>query len=545
MPVFRPEMAFPVLTDDMIACIRGYADEISGPAGTRIFSRGQHDIAMFVVLDGRINVYAGDENGDIATVSDVGPHQFTGELNMLNAQRALVSARTTVDSVLLRVTRENLQRLMRAEGEIANLIMQAFIWRRIGLASQAKAGVILIGPEGDAETVKLQRFLRRNGYPHRVISEQAYESSMRDTQVTEPESWPAVAFDDGSMMHRPTVAKLADELGISELPDASTIYDVAVVGAGPAGLAAAVYAASEGLCTVVIEGIAPGGQAGTSSKIENYLGFPTGISGQRLAHRAWMQSLKFGARFAISREAVAIERCSDVHRITLEEGTSFCSRAVVIATGAQYRKLQLDHFEKFENQGIYYAATAMETAFCHQKEVVVVGGGNSAGQAALYLSQTASHVYLMIRGQSLSDTMSQYLLSRIEKSPRISILTETEVESLEGRSRLEQVAWVSRRDGSKTSKGIAGLFVMIGAEPNTSWLKGVVDLDKKGFVRTGGLEAFDQTPYATNVPGIYAVGDVRTASLKRVASAVGEGSVVISDVHRYLALHQETLVSHA
>jgi thioredoxin reductase (NADPH) len=546
MPAFRPEMAFPVLTDEMIGCIRGYAEEISEPAGTRIFSRGQHDIAMFVVLEGNINVYAGQENGDITTVSDVGPHQFTGELNMLNAQRALVSARTTVDSVLLRVTRENLQRMMRAEGEIANLIMQAFIWRRIGLASQPRAGVLLIGPEGDAETLKLRRFLRRNGYPHRVVTEQAHESSMGDTTVAAAaDSWPAVAFDDGSIMHRPTIAHLADELGISELPDASTIYDVAVVGAGPAGLAAAVYAASEGLCTVVIEGIAPGGQAGTSSKIENYLGFPTGISGQRLASRAWVQSLKFGARFAISREAVAIERRSDVHKITLQEGISFCSRAVVIATGAQYRKLQLDHFEKFENQGIYYAATAMEKPFCHQKEVVVVGGGNSAGQAALYLSQTATHVYLMIRGRSLSDTMSQYLLSRIENSPRITILTETEIESLKGRSRLEEVVWVSRRDGSKTSKGIGGLFVMIGAEPNTSWLKGLVDLDKKGFVRTGGSEAFDQTPYATNVPGIYAVGDVRTASLKRVASAVGEGSVVISDVHRYLAPHQEALVKHA
>ncbi len=546
LPAFRPEMAFPVLTDDMIACIRGYADEISEPAGTRIFSRGQHDIAMFVVLDGGINVYAGDENGDVATVSDVGPNQFTGELNMLNAQRALVSARTTIDSVLLRVPRENLQRLMRAEGEIANLIMQAFIWRRIGLAYQAKAGVTLIGDDGDAETVKLRRFLRRNGYPHRMVTEQTYERSTGFRPVAaEPDSWPAIAFDDGNIMHRPTIAKLADELGISELPDASTIYDVAVVGAGPAGLAAAVYAASEGLCTVVIEGIAPGGQAGTSSKIENYLGFPTGISGHRLAQRAWLQALKFGVRFAVSRDAVAIERRSDVHKITLEEGTSFCSRAVIIATGAQYRKLQLDNFEKFENQGIYYAATAMERPFCHQKEVVVVGGGNSAGQAALYLSQTASHVYLMIRGKALSDTMSQYLLSRIENSPRISILTETEIETLEGRSRLEQVAWVNRRDGSKTSKGIGGLFVMIGAEPNTSWLKGVVDLDNKGFVKTGGSEAFDQTPYATNVPGIFAVGDVRTASLKRVASAVGEGSVVISDVHRYLALHQEVLVKHA
>jgi thioredoxin reductase (NADPH) len=258
-----------------------------------------------------------------------------------------------------------------------------------------------------------------------------------------------------------------------------------------------------------------------------------------------MQSLKFGVRFAISREAVAIERHSDLHKITLEGGPAFCSRAVVIATGAQYRKLQLDNFEKFENQGVYYAATAMETPFCRNHEVIVVGGGNSAGQAALFLSQVAVHVYLMIRGKSLAETMSQYLLSRIEMSPRISILTETEIASLDGRSRLEQVTWVNRRDGSKTTKQIDTVFVMIGAQPNTSWLKGVVNLDEKGFLRTGGSGAFENTPYATNVPGIYAVGDVRTASVKRVASAVGEGSVVISDVHRYLALHQDVLANHS
>ena len=500
---------------------------------------------MFVILEGAINVYTSDERDDNESVIDLGQHQFTGELSMLNDQRTLVSGRTAVDSQLLRVTHSDLRLLMRAEGEVANLIMQAFIWRRIGLASQARTGVILIGEDSDAETLKLQRFLRRNGYPYRMLSKQADQGSSEiASSPAEPESLPAIAFDDGRLLRRPTVAMLADELGISELPDASTIYDVAVVGAGPAGLAAAVYASSEGLSTVVIEGIAPGGRAGTSSKIENYLGFPTGISGQRLAHRAWLQSLKFGVRFAISREARAIEQLQDAHRITLEGGVTFCSRAVVIATGAQYRKLPLQNFEKLENQGIFYAATAMETAFCRNKEVVVVGGGNSAGQAALFLSQTAVHVYLMIRAKSLAATMSQYLLSRIERSPRISILTETEIESLDGATRLEQVTWVNRRDESRTSKEVGALFVMIGAQPNTSWLSGTVKLDEKGFVKTGGSGAFDGTPYATNVSGIYAVGDVRTASVKRVASAVGEGSVVISDVHRYLALPQNVLANH-
>ena len=543
-PAFRPELAFPLLPDDMIACMRGYASEVKEEAGATLFTRGQQDTDMFVVLEGAVNIYTGDEKNEFESVVDLTHHQFTGELNLLNDQGSLVSARTTVESVLLRLTRADLQRLMRAEGEVANLIMQALIWRRIGLA-HSRAGVILIGNEGDAETLKLQRFLRRNAYPHRLVSEQAYEGSPAIARVSaERESGPSVAFNDGRLLHRPSVAALADELGISELPDAAAIYDVAVVGAGPAGLAAAVYASSEGLCTVVIEGIAPGGQAGASSKIENYLGFPTGISGQRLAHRAWVQALKFGVRFAISREAVAIERRADLHKITLEGDLSFCSRTVVIATGAQYRKLPLENFERFENQGIYYAATGMETQFCRNKEVVVVGGGNSAGQAALFLSQNAVHVYLMIRGKSLADTMSQYLLTRIEKSPRISILTETEIESLDGRERLEQVTWVNRRDASKTSKPIETVFVMIGAQPNTSWLKGVVNLDEKGFVITGGSGAFDQTPYATDVPGIYAVGDVRTASVKRVASAVGEGSVVISDVHRYLALHSGVPANH-
>ncbi|MBV8828032.1 MAG: FAD-dependent oxidoreductase, partial [Acidobacteriaceae bacterium] len=297
----------------------------------------------------------------------------------------------------------------------------------------------------------------------------------------------------------------------------------------------AVYAASEGLSTVVVEGIAPGGQAGTSSKIENYLGFPTGISGQRLAHRAWVQSLKFGVRFAIAREAIALQPEARFHRLTLAEGIRLCGRSVIVATGARYRKLQVQNLDRFENQGVYYAATAMEAAFCGNNEVIVVGGGNSAGQAALFLSHRAAHVHLMIRGRTLAQTMSQYLLSRIETSPRISVLTETEIVSLVGDSHLKEVTWIDRRNGAQTSKRIDSVFLMIGAKPNTEWLKGFVNLDEKGFIKTGGTAAFEQTPYATNLQGIYAVGDVRSGSVKRVASAVGEGSVVISDVHRYLA----------
>jgi len=352
-----------------------------------------------------------------------------------------------------------------------------------------------------------------------------------------------VALSDGRVLRRPTISELADELGITELPDPDVIYDVTVVGAGPAGLAAAVYAASEGLCTIIIEGTAPGGQAGTSSKIENYLGFPTGISGQRLASRAQLQALKFGVRFAISREVITVEQVGGIHRLTLAGGISLCSRSVVVASGAQYRKLSVENYERFENHGIYYAATAMESLLCREKEVIVVGGGNSAGQAAVFLSGIAKHVHHIIRGKSLASTMSQYLISRIENSARITLYSESEIVKLEGESALEGVTWIDRRTGALTEKPIGSVFVMIGAEPNTGWLYGTVKLDKKGFILTGGTEGFQATPYATSVPGMFAVGDVRSDSVKRVASAVGEGSVVISDVHRYLADHRNSFAA--
>lgn len=530
VPSFKPEMAFPCFTEDMIRCIRSYGTEAEYGNGTQVSTAGQREADMFVVLTGSIEVYTVNDRSQLESMTELGPFQFTGELNLLNDQPPLVSARTSAaDTRLLRISRQNLRQLMRAEGDIANLITQAFIWRRIGLVSQSKTGVVLFGNEGDAETLKLQQFLTRNGYPYRLVQDQPL------TAARDREALPAIGLGDGRVLNRPTIARLADELGITEIPDATAIYDVAIVGAGPAGLAAAVYAASEGLSTVVVEGIAPGGQAGTSSKIENYLGFPTGISGHRLAHRAWVQSLKFGVRFAIAREAIGLEPESNYHRLTLAEGIRLCGRSVIIATGARYRKLQVQDLEKFENQGVYYAATAMEAAFCRNNEVIVVGGGNSAGQAALFLSHLAPHVYLMIRGRTLGQTMSQYLLSRIETFPRISVLTETEIVSLAGDSHLKEVTWIDRRNGVQTSKRIDNVFLMIGAEPNTQWLNALVNLDKKRFVKTGGPAAFEETPYATNLPGIYAVGDVRSGSVKRVASAVGEGSVVISDVHRYLA----------
>ncbi|HEY1215084.1 MAG TPA: FAD-dependent oxidoreductase, partial [Bryobacteraceae bacterium] len=376
-------------------------------------------------------------------------------------------------------------------------------------------------------------FFIRNSYPCHL--EEVPESASIDHAHL-----PSVSLSDGRILRRPTIPELADELGITELPNPEIVYDVAVVGAGPAGLAAAVYAASEGLCTIVIEGMAPGGQAGTSSKIENYLGFPTGIGGQELASRAQFQALKFGVHFAISRETVTVKTMDGLHYLTLVGGTEVRARAMVVASGAQYRKLEIRNHGRYENRGLFYAATPMESQLCRDKDIIVVGGGNSAGQASIFLSAFARHVYHIVRSSSLEMSMSRYLISRIESSSRITLCTNCEIVSLDGEPTLESVTWQNRITGDRTQKQISRVFVMIGAEPNSGWLFGTVLLDDKGFILTGGGDSFEMTPYATSTPGIYAVGDVRAHSVKRVASAVGEGSVVISYVHRYLSGQRDT-----
>jgi len=533
MPDYRPDLAFPLFTEDMVERIRDYSTEELVPANTTLYTFGDCDIDMYVVLDGEVQGFLPANRGASDFIPRLGRCGFTGEFNLLTSQKSLVEARTMKDSRLLRVPRKELRRLMRAEGDIANLIVQATIWRRIGILRDSTGGVTLTGRTADAETSRLQRFFVRNNYPLRMV-----EPSSEETQ-----GLPTVTLSDGRTFHRPTITQLADELGITELPDSEITYDVAVVGAGPSGLAAAVYAASEGLDTIVIEGIAPGGQAGTSSKIENYLGFPTGISGQQLASRAQLQALKFGVHFAISRETITTEQCDGIHKLTLAGGIPVYARSVVVASGAQYRKLSVDDHDRFENRGLYYAATAMESLLCRDQEIIVVGGGNSAGQAAIFLSGIAKHVHHIVRGNSLAATMSQYLVSRIEGSAHITLHTNTEIVKLEGETALEEVSWIDRGTGETTTLPIGSVFVMIGAEPNSGWLFGSVKLDKKGFILTGGKDGFETTPYATSVPGMFAVGDVRSNSVKRIASAVGEGSVVISDVHHYLSDNQNNLIA--
>ena len=536
---FRRDLAFPKLTEEMFQRLLPYGREEVFLADATLYSYGDRQTDMFVVLEGGIDIFLPSMDGGAMVFARLRNLDFSGEFNLLNSQGAVAEARTVGVSRFLRISRKELQRLMRAEGDIANLIVQAAIWRRIGIVAEASSGVILRGRVDDAQMTTLQRFFVRNIYPHRIVevAAEAHEAPVDESLL------PSVTLSDGRVLSRPTITELADELGITELPDSEMTYDVAVVGAGPAGLAAAVYAASEGLSTLVIEGIAPGGQAGTSSRIENYLGFPTGVSGQQLASRAQLQALKFGVHFAISRETITVDQIDGVHKLTLAGGIPAYSRSVVVASGAQYRKLTVSNYQQFENRGIYYAATAMESMLCRDQEIIVVGGGNSAGQAAMFLSGIAKHVHHIVRGRSLAATMSQYLISRIESSSRITLHTDSEIETLEGLSSLKSVTWTNRKTGETTSKQIGSVFVMIGAEPNSGWLFGTVKLDKKGFILTGGKDGFETTPYATSVPGIFAVGDVRANSVKRVASAVGEGSVVISDVHRYLADHRNTFVA--
>ena len=537
---FRSDLAFPKLSGEMLRRLAPYGQEASFPKDVCLYTYGDRDTDMIVVLAGELESRLLVEGGGSKIFRSLCAGDFSGELNLLNTQRSVAEARTATPSRLLRISRKSLRVLMRAEGDIANTIVSACIWRRVGMNNDPSTGIVVRGSDGDADLTQLQRFLVRNYYPHRIENIPQGGERREESASTRqsPPHMPSVQLLDGRVLIRPTITELADELGITEPPEPHTIYDVAVVGAGPAGLAAAVYAASEGLSTIVIEGTAPGGQAGTSSKIENYLGFPTGVSGAQLASRGHLQALKFGVHFSISRDVVSAAQVNGTHRLTLAGNVAVSARSVVIASGARYRRLSVGEDEKFENRGLYYAATAMEALLCRDREVIVVGGGNSAGQASVFLSGIAKHVHHIIRGPSLESTMSQYLIERIKRSPHISLHTDTEISRLEGETALEFVTRTNRTTGESLRMPVSNVFVMIGAEPNSGWIHGSVKLDAKGFVLTGGSNGFEVTPYATSIRGIYAVGDVRATSVKRVASADGEGSVVISDIHRYLAQNQ-------
>jgi thioredoxin reductase (NADPH) len=477
------------------------------------------------------------------------PGEFTGELDMLMGRRSLVRARAVTACQLLELPLENLRRIVQTDAELSEIFLRAFLLRRAYLVEHSVSDLLLIGSSHSADTLRLRNFLTRNGQPHVYldVDRDANIQTILDNFQIQPAEIPVLICRHQHALRNPTNAEAASCLGFNDDIEKGRVHDVIVVGAGPAGLAAAVYAASEGLDVLVLEGSAPGGQAGSSSRIENYLGFPTGISGQDLAARAFVQAEKFGAHVAVARAATGITCDRRPLRVELADNGSAQGKTIILASGAEYRKLPLPNLAQFEGAGVYYGATHVEAQLCNGEEVVVVGGGNSAGQAAVYLSQRAAHVHMLIRGDSLASSMSQYLIQRIEESPSITLRTRTEIDALEGSQCLERVGWRNNQTGERDSRPIRHLFSMTGASPNTAWLRGCVALDDKQFIKTGNdLQASDlaaakwplqRQPYLfeTSVPHAFAVGDVRSGSVKRVASSVGEGSVVVQLVHRVLA----------
>jgi thioredoxin reductase (NADPH) len=428
--------------------------------------------------------------------------------------------------------------------------MRAFLLRRVAMISGGLGNVAVLGSQHSSNTLRLREFLTRNGHPYRYVDLDSDKVSQEllDRFDIKPEDIPVVICSGTRVLRNPTNQRLAECLGFAGHIDEHRVYDVVIVGAGPAGLAAAVYAASEGLDALVIESEFPGGQAGASSKIENYVGFPMGISGQELAGRAAVQAEKFGAQMMVGQKVVKIRCDQRPYQLTLENGVGIETRSIVIASGAQYNKPKVENLGQFEGQGIYYAATAMEAQLCTGEEIIVVGGGNSAGQAAVFLAETVRKVYMLVRGKGLSDTMSRYLIQRIVENPGIELHLQTEIVALAGDSRLNRVTWLNRAKGEETVREIGHVFVMAGASPRTDWLRGCLALDEQGFILTGrDLDpVLDRAPVKwpltwppqmleTSLPGVFAVGDIRSGNVKRVASAVGEGSISIHLVQRVLS----------
>lgn len=542
-PYSREAQIFPRLNDDQIARLSDYGRSESLDDGTYLFERGQRGVDFFLVLEGQVEIIDRKADGEGAIITTHGERQFTGELDLFNKRKILVDGRTRGPTTVVRLNRDQFRRMSSTEQDIGEIVMRAFILRRTGFIVNAEAGVTLIGDPNDRDVIRINRFLTRNGYPVEVCDPNSDAGhDLADAVDERVGECPAIVrTPDGETYSNPTTPELADILGLTEALEPEHVYDLAIVGAGPAGLSACVYAASEALDTVVIETEAPGGQAGTSSKIENYLGFPTGISGQALAGRAWIQGQKFGATFAIAHAATGLEKEGSAFRVSRDGGDALRARAVILACGATYRKLDyLDGYEACEGQGIHYAATALEAQFCAGTEAVVIGGGNSAGQAAVFLSRAASHVHVLVRGDGLADSMSDYLVSRIEQSRNITLHTRSELTRLHIGRLLQAVTWTRRDTGEETTRPAPNVFVMIGAMPNTDWMHDCVALDDKGFVLTGRAVGGDEaSPFETSVPGIFAVGDVRAGSVKRVASGVGEGSVCVSAVHAWLASVRE------
>ncbi|MDE1466247.1 FAD-dependent oxidoreductase [Aurantiacibacter sp. D1-12] len=512
------------LADNHVAMIREIGKERSYAAGEVVAEVGEPMDEFVYVLEGEIEIVDPWSDERLLEAS-LGPTQFMGEIAFLNAGSWFLPLRAAKDTKVIAAPREAMLELMGRVPELSDHIISVFAARRRRQFELQNSSVKLIGADQDPAVQKVESFLRRNRIPYESL-----DLDGRDDETLEvcnlTDHKPAVIVGKGEIMQDPTPRKVAQRFGLDLEMCSQTVYDVLIVGGGPGGVAAAVYAGAEGLCALLIEDTAIGGQAGTSSRIENYMGFPTGISGADLVYRGEIQAMKFGTRFAMPRRVAGLEKREDgLFCATLDDGTEVCARSVVVATGVQYRRLPLDGLRELEGTGIYYAATDMEARFCRNSDAVVVGGGNSAGQAAMYLSRTANHVHVIVRGDSLASSMSDYLTSRLEHDPAITIHYNTTVSELKGDGRLKGIT-LSKPDGDE-ELACAALFIMIGAAPNTDWLAGHVQLDERGFVLTGE-DYGGRSLFETSTPGIFAVGDVRSGSVKRVASAVGEGSVVIS-----------------
>jgi thioredoxin reductase (NADPH) len=542
----RAEQIFPILTPEQIRRVAAHGHTRPTQPGEVLVEQGESALRFFVVVSGEVEVVG--PSGDTETLVAVyGPGQFTGEVNMLSGRHALFRIRTTKPSELIELDRQHMLVLVQTDAELGEILMRAFILRRVELLAAGVGDVVLVGSIHSASTLRIREFLVRNGHPYSYIDverDPAVQSLLDGFHVDATET-PVVICRGDLVLRNPTNQQVADCLGFNESVNQTQVRDLAIIGAGPAGLAAAVYGASEGLDVLVLETSSPGGQAGSSSKIENYLGFPTGISGGELAGRAYTQAQKFGAQVLIARGTrLATDRKPYV--VEVNNGARIPARTVVIATGAEYRKPPLENLSHFEGAGVYYGATFVEAQVCSGEEVIVVGGGNSAGQAAVFLAGTTTRVHMLVRSNGLADTMSRYLIRRIEETPSIVLRTRSEIVGLEGGDHLECVRWRNRETGQTEEHRIRHVFLMTGARPNTRWLDGCVLLDPKGFIKTGPLLApedlstanwpLTRRPYLleTSLPGVFAVGDVRSGSIKRVASAVGEGSIAISFVHQVL-----------
>jgi thioredoxin reductase (NADPH) len=519
---------------EYVEAMRRIGRERRYSAGDLVMAVGQRMDRFMLVLDGLVDIVQ-PFTGETLIAGAMGTGQFLGELNFLNAGATTTPIRAAADTVMLEVPRAAMMELMSRIPELGDHILTVFAARRRRLLEDQRSAVTLIGADRDPAVQRVAVFLSRNRIPFQNYDlDEKSETAIALCELVRHQ--PAVVTDKGTKIDDPTPRKIAALLGMDLDTTEAEQLDLLIVGGGPAGVAAAVYAGSEGLKALVIEDTAIGGQAGTSSRIENYMGFPSGISGADLVFRGQIQAMKFGTRFAMPRRVQRLAKVEEGFCATLEDGSTLCARAVLVATGVQYRRLPIERLEALEGAGVYYSATEMEARFCRNTEAVVIGGGNSAGQAAMFLSRHARHVHLLVRGNDLSATMSSYLRDRLEADPAITIRYGSKLAGLEGDEQLQSVICAEQAGNVRIEA--SALFIMIGAAPNTEWLSGLVELDNNGFVKTGP-EAGMATPYETSHRGIFAVGDVRSGSVKRVASSVGEGSVVVSAIWSYLdAMHK-------